>query len=248
MGITDPADPPAPQIRYLAGIDDLSPLRLTMTRATSYVFASAHPGEGHPVPDRGQVPAARSPGPSDRARTRAALAEHVLFGSDYPHPEGLREPRDYVGRLAAATSRSLAGAPREHGQPPQAARPHTGAGRLARLAQLAPWRGVKEVVRPQRAAKRKESTHSPPFSIYSAPGGLRQDPGHAAQWSAGARNCGNGSREVRVLLSAYGSRGDVEPMPGVAVWLRALGAQVRACAPAQAPCRAQWWPATSDRS
>ena len=41
----------------------------------------------------------------------------------------------------------------------------------------------------------------------------------------------NGSREVRVLLSAYGSRGDVEPMAGLAVRLRALGAQVRACAP-----------------
>ncbi|MDX6745116.1 amidohydrolase family protein [Actinocorallia sp. A-T 12471] len=27
--------------------------------------------------------------------------DHVLFGSDYPHPEGLREPRDYVPRLAA---------------------------------------------------------------------------------------------------------------------------------------------------
>jgi predicted TIM-barrel fold metal-dependent hydrolase len=26
-------------------------------------------------------------------------AEHVLFGSDYPHPEGLREPKDYVPRL-----------------------------------------------------------------------------------------------------------------------------------------------------
>jgi predicted TIM-barrel fold metal-dependent hydrolase len=24
----------------------------------------------------------------------------VLFGSDYPHPEGLREPRDLVERLA----------------------------------------------------------------------------------------------------------------------------------------------------
>ena len=34
-----------------------------------------------------------------------ALAEmigedNVLFGSDYPHPEGLREPADYVDRLA----------------------------------------------------------------------------------------------------------------------------------------------------
>jgi predicted TIM-barrel fold metal-dependent hydrolase len=27
-------------------------------------------------------------------------ADHVLFGSDYPHPEGLREPGDYVERLA----------------------------------------------------------------------------------------------------------------------------------------------------
>lgn len=27
-------------------------------------------------------------------------ADHVLFGSDYPHPEGLREPLDYVARLA----------------------------------------------------------------------------------------------------------------------------------------------------
>ena len=27
-------------------------------------------------------------------------AEHVLFGSDYPHPEGLREPLDYLSALA----------------------------------------------------------------------------------------------------------------------------------------------------
>jgi predicted TIM-barrel fold metal-dependent hydrolase len=26
-------------------------------------------------------------------------ADHVLFGSDYPHPEGLRDPRDYISRL-----------------------------------------------------------------------------------------------------------------------------------------------------
>jgi UDP:flavonoid glycosyltransferase YjiC (YdhE family) len=30
---------------------------------------------------------------------------------------------------------------------------------------------------------------------------------------------------MRVLLSTYGSRGDVEPMVGLAVQLRALGAQ-----------------------
>ncbi|MFJ8002039.1 glycosyltransferase [Streptomyces sp. NPDC096310] len=36
---------------------------------------------------------------------------------------------------------------------------------------------------------------------------------------------------MRVLLSAYGSRGDVEPLAGLAVRLRALGAQARVCAP-----------------
>ncbi|MFC0600961.1 glycosyltransferase [Streptomyces palmae] len=36
---------------------------------------------------------------------------------------------------------------------------------------------------------------------------------------------------MRVLLSTYGSRGDVEPMVALAVQLRKLGAQVRVCAP-----------------
>jgi UDP:flavonoid glycosyltransferase YjiC (YdhE family) len=36
---------------------------------------------------------------------------------------------------------------------------------------------------------------------------------------------------MRVLLSTYGSRGDVEPMVGLAVQLRAFGAKVRVCAP-----------------
>ncbi|MFD3538461.1 glycosyltransferase [Streptomyces sp. NPDC058662] len=36
---------------------------------------------------------------------------------------------------------------------------------------------------------------------------------------------------MRVLLMAYGSRGDIEPLAGLAVELRALGAQVRVCAP-----------------
>ena len=36
---------------------------------------------------------------------------------------------------------------------------------------------------------------------------------------------------MRVLSSTYGSRGDAEPMVGPAVRLRALGAEVRACAP-----------------
>jgi vancomycin aglycone glucosyltransferase len=36
---------------------------------------------------------------------------------------------------------------------------------------------------------------------------------------------------MRVLLSTYGSRGDVEPMVELAVQLRALGAEVPVCAP-----------------
>jgi vancomycin aglycone glucosyltransferase len=36
---------------------------------------------------------------------------------------------------------------------------------------------------------------------------------------------------MRMLLSTYGSRGDVEPMVGLAVQLEALGAEVRVCAP-----------------
>jgi vancomycin aglycone glucosyltransferase len=36
---------------------------------------------------------------------------------------------------------------------------------------------------------------------------------------------------MRVLLSTHGSRGDVEPVGGLAVQLRALGAEVPVCAP-----------------
>ncbi|CAL9324066.1 Vancomycin aglycone glucosyltransferase [Streptomyces sp. enrichment culture] len=36
---------------------------------------------------------------------------------------------------------------------------------------------------------------------------------------------------MRVLLSTFGSRGDVEPLAGLAVRLRELGAEVRVCAP-----------------
>lgn len=35
---------------------------------------------------------------------------------------------------------------------------------------------------------------------------------------------------MRVLLSTYRGRGD-EPLVGLAVWLRALGAEVRVCVP-----------------
>jgi vancomycin aglycone glucosyltransferase len=48
---------------------------------------------------------------------------------------------------------------------------------------------------------------------------------------AEARTYGNGSSEMRVLLSTYESHGDLEPMVGPAVRSRALGAEVRRCAP-----------------
>ena len=42
--------------------------------------------------------------------------DHVLFGSDYPHPEGLAEPRSYLAELEGAT----AGADRQdHGWQPR---------------------------------------------------------------------------------------------------------------------------------
>src|SRR5215208_409664 len=48
---------------------------------------------------------------------------------------------------------------------------------------------------------------------------------------AEARTYGNGSSEMPVLLSTYGSRGDVEPMVGLALQFRALGAEMPVCAP-----------------
>jgi len=44
---------------------------------------------------------------------------------------------------------------------------------------------------------------------------------------AEARTYGSEGSEMRMLLSTYGSRGDVEPMVGLAVRLRALGVKVR---------------------
>ncbi len=55
--------------------------------------------------------------------------------------------------------------------------------------------------------KGNESTHSPPLSIYSAPGDLRQDPGRAVESPAETRTCGNGSREVRVVVGVWVARG-----------------------------------------
>jgi uncharacterized protein with GYD domain len=71
----------------------------------------------------------------------------------------------------------------------------------------------EELVHPPRTRKARRVTHSLPLSTYTALGGLRQDPGRAAESLAEARTCGNGSRDARVLLSTYDLRGCVEPPP-----------------------------------
>jgi vancomycin aglycone glucosyltransferase len=48
---------------------------------------------------------------------------------------------------------------------------------------------------------------------------------------AEARTYGNRGSEMRVSSSTYGSRGDVGPMVGLAVRLRALGAEAWVCSP-----------------
>ncbi len=70
-----------------------------------------------------------------------------------------------------------------------------------------------------------------PLSDYRAPGDLRQGLGCAAGSAAYAGTGGNRSHEVHVVLSTYGSRGDVEPTVGLAVKLPTLGAEVPVCAP-----------------
>jgi hypothetical protein len=55
---------------------------------------------------------------------------------------------------------------------------------------------------------------------------------------AEARTYGDGSNEMRELLSTYGSRGDVEPLAGLAVRLRALGAKFDTVAVAAEGCDA----------
>jgi vancomycin aglycone glucosyltransferase len=69
-----------------------------------------------------------------------------------------------------------------------------------------------------------------PLPTYSAPGGLRQGPGRAAESAAGPKWKKTWGHDVRVLLSTDRGRGG-EPLVGPAVRLRALGAEVRVCAP-----------------
>ena len=91
----------------------------------------------------------------------------------------------------------------------------------------------EEVVRPQRTmpGKGEEVTHSLPCSTHSALGGLAARPPSYRRIAGRGQSLRNGSREVRVLLMSYGSRGDVQPLAALAVELRALGVEVRVCVP-----------------
>jgi hypothetical protein len=89
----------------------------------------------------------------------------------------------------------------------------------------------EDVVRAQRTRKRKEGTPSLPLSEYSAPGACGKARVVRHHRPSMPELAEMGGHEMRVVLSTYGSRGDVESMPGVAVKLRTLGAEVQVCAP-----------------
>ena len=63
--------------------------------------------------------------------------EHVLFGSDYPHPEGLAEPLDYLDTLRGAAAR-------RHHDPPGHEHERQRAARRTdrRVSSMRPDRGV----------------------------------------------------------------------------------------------------------
>ena len=107
---------------------------------------------------------------------------------------------------------------------PRSGRPGRGRGAVAHR------RFTWEVVSSRRTTKVKARRYdSLPLSTYSAPEGLRQDPGRAAESAAGPKMDEDMGHDVRVLLSTDGGRGD-EPLVGPDVPLRAPGAEVRVCA------------------
>ena len=80
---------------------------------------------------------------------------------------------------------------------------------------------------PKGKAKRP---HSLPLLTYSAPGGLRQDPGRAPESSAGPRTDEDlGARRACVVVDGRGTRRRTAGGTGGAV--AALGVEVRVCAP-----------------
>jgi predicted TIM-barrel fold metal-dependent hydrolase len=109
-----------PDVRIVSienGSEWLRPLFKTVDKAAA--LGRRGPMIGGKLPDRPSEALAEhlwiSPFPEDDVTGLIDTlgAGHVLFGSDFPHPEGLREPRDYLPRLAgcdpAVTRRVLRG-------------------------------------------------------------------------------------------------------------------------------------------
>jgi len=109
-----------PAVKILSienGSSWLKPLFKSIDKAAA--LGRRGPMIGGPLPPRPSEALAEhlwiSPFPEDDVGELidAIGAGHVLFGSDYPHPEGIREPLDYAGRLtgcdAAVTRKVLRG-------------------------------------------------------------------------------------------------------------------------------------------
>ena len=83
--------------------------------------------------------------------------------------------------------------------------------------------------------KGKEISPLATFNVQQT-GGLAARPGSCCRIGGRTKTDEDMGYDVRVLLSTYGGRGD-EPLAGLAVRLRALGAEVRVCAPPDRPER-----------
>src|SRR5260221_11521013 len=77
--------------------------------------------------------------------------------------------------------------------------------------------------------------------------GLAARPGSCRIIAGRGQNLRKWGREMRVLLPAYGSRGDVEPLAGLAVRLRAPGAEAAVAAPPAVAAAGPAVPAGGDR-
>jgi hypothetical protein len=89
----------------------------------------------------------------------------------------------------------------------------------------------EKVVRSQRTTRQRQGDLTPCHFNVQRTGGLAARPGSGRRIGGRTENGRrHGATDVRALSSTDGGRGD-EPLVGLAVRLRALGAEVRVCAP-----------------
>jgi Amidohydrolase len=99
-----PAGPAGPGDRGEHPVARPDPAHLSIDKAAA--LGRRGPMIGGRLPDKPSEALARHlwvcPFPEDDvdALIDAIGPDHVLFGSDWPHPEGLREPEEYLSRLA----------------------------------------------------------------------------------------------------------------------------------------------------